>query len=131
MKAENKMLKFSAFGGLFFAILGIEWGWTIKSEMIKFDGLYSLISLILALFAIIATNFINKKDINKYPFGKCNLEPIIVISKSIILLIMFKNYPEGRLYLWQSKQLYRYFFHCTFYYHWSYYWEGNRSCQSR
>ena len=56
--------------------------------MIKFDGLYSLISLILALFAIIATNFINKKDINKYPFGKCNLEPIIVISKSIILLIM-------------------------------------------
>jgi len=26
MEAENKMLKFSACGGLFFAILGIAWG---------------------------------------------------------------------------------------------------------
>ena len=88
MKAENKILKFSAFGGLFFAILGIAWGGAIKSEMIQFDGLYSFISLGLALFAIIATNFINKSDINKYPFGKCNLEPIIVIIKSLILLVM-------------------------------------------
>ena len=88
MKAENRILKFSAFGGLFFAILGIAWGWAIKSEMIQFDGLYSFISLGLALFAIVATNFINKSDINKYPFGKCNLEPIIVIFKSLILLVM-------------------------------------------
>lgn len=88
MKAENKMLKFSAFGGLFFAILGIAWGWAINSEMISFDGLYSLISLGLALFALIATNFINKKDFKNYPFGKSTLEPIIVIIKSIVLLIM-------------------------------------------
>lgn len=88
MKAENKILKFSALGGLFFAILGVAWGWAINSEMIKFDGLYSLISLGLALFAIIAANFINKKDSNKYPFGKYNLEPIIVIIKSLVLLIM-------------------------------------------
>ncbi|MDV4149632.1 cation transporter [Clostridium sp. AL.422] len=56
--------------------------------MIQFDGLYSFISLGLALFAITATNFINKKDIIKYPFGKCNVEPIIVIVKSLVLLIM-------------------------------------------
>lgn len=88
MKAENKMLKFSALGGLFFAILGIAWGWAINSEMISFDGLYSLISLGLALFALIATNFINKKDFKNYPFGKSTLEPVIVIIKSIVLLIM-------------------------------------------
>lgn len=88
MKAESKMLRYSAVGGLFFAILGIAWGWAIKSEMISFDGLYSLISLGLALFAIITTNFINKKDFKNYPFGKYNLEPIIVIIKSIVLLIM-------------------------------------------
>lgn len=88
MKAESKMLRYSAIGGLFFAILGIAWGWAIQSEMIKFDGLYSLVSLGLALFAIIAANFINKKDFKKYPFGKYNLEPIIVIIKSIVLLVM-------------------------------------------
>ncbi|MBD7915934.1 cation transporter [Clostridium sp. Sa3CUN1] len=56
--------------------------------MISFDGLYSLVSLGLALFAIITTNFINKKDFKNYPFGKYNLEPIIVIVKSIVLLLM-------------------------------------------
>ena len=56
--------------------------------MITFDGLYSLISLGLALFAIGCTNFINKRDFKKYPFGKANMEPLIVIIKSIVLLIM-------------------------------------------
>ena len=88
MKAENKVLKFSAIGGLFFAILGIAWGWAIDSEMIKFDGLYSLVSLGLALFAIMVTNFINKSDFKNYPFGKSILEPLLVIFKSVILLIM-------------------------------------------
>ncbi|WP_300383320.1 cation transporter [Clostridium sp.] len=56
--------------------------------MITFDGVYSLISLGLALFAIGCTNFINKRDFKKYPFGKANMEPLIVIIKSIVLLIM-------------------------------------------
>jgi predicted Co/Zn/Cd cation transporter (cation efflux family) len=55
--------------------------------MITFDGLYSFISLILALFAIITTNFINKNDFKNYPFGKATLEPILVIIKSLVLLI--------------------------------------------
>lgn len=88
MKEESRILKFSALGGLFFAILGISWGWAIDSDMITFDGLYSLISLGLALFAIGCTKFINKRDLKKYPFGKANMEPLIVIIKSIVLLIM-------------------------------------------
>lgn len=55
--------------------------------MITFDGLYSLVSLGLALFAIITTNFINKNDFNNYPFGKATLEPLLVIIKSLVLLI--------------------------------------------
>lgn len=87
MKAENKVLKFSAIGGLFFAILGITWGWALNSEMIKFDGLYSLISLGLAIFSIMVTNFINKNDFENYPFGKYIVEPLLVIFKSTILLM--------------------------------------------
>lgn len=88
MKAENKILKFSALGGLFFAVLGIAWGWAIDSEMIAFDGLYSLVSLFLSIFAIMVTTFISKNDFKRYPFGKAALEPIIVIIKSIVLLGM-------------------------------------------
>ncbi len=40
------------------------------------------------MFAIITTNFINKSDFKNYPFGKATLEPMIVIIKSLVLLIM-------------------------------------------
>lgn len=56
--------------------------------MIAFDGLYSLISLFLAIIAIMVTNFINKTDVNRYPFGKSALEPILIIAKSTVLLLM-------------------------------------------
>ncbi|MGL4774114.1 MAG: cation diffusion facilitator family transporter [Clostridium sp.] len=56
--------------------------------MITFDGLYSLISLFLSIFAIMVTTFISKSDFKKYPFGKAALEPIIVVIKSIVLLGM-------------------------------------------
>lgn len=56
--------------------------------MIKFDGLYSLISLGLAIFSIIVTNFINKTDFENYPFGKYIVEPLLVIFKAVILLII-------------------------------------------
>lgn len=56
--------------------------------MITFDGLYSFISLILSVVAIKVTNFINKSDAEKYPFGKAILEPILVGVKSLVLIIM-------------------------------------------
>lgn len=88
MKVEKDMLKFSAAGALFFAILGIAWGIVISSSMIMFDGLYSLISLFLSIIAIAITNFIEKSDYEKFPFGKGILEPLTVAFKSIVLIIM-------------------------------------------
>ena len=88
MKVEQNMLKFSAAGGLFFAILGIGWGLAISSDMIMFDGVYSLISLFLAMVAIFMANYIEKKDDGKFPFGKGMLEPITVAFKSLVLIIM-------------------------------------------
>jgi len=88
MKTENKLLKFSAAGGLFFALVGIGWGIFIDSEMIMFDGVYSLISLFLSLFSIIICKFIAKKDKVNFPFGKKALEPIVVAFKSIVLIVM-------------------------------------------
>lgn len=88
MKVENKMLKFSAYGCFFFAAFGIGWGVFIKSSMIMFDGLYSLISLFLSVLAIWITNYINKSDFERFPFGKGILEPLTVALKSIVLIIM-------------------------------------------
>lgn len=88
MNMEGKILRFSAYGALFFAVLGIAWGWAIDSKMITFDGFYSFISLLLSLLAIEATKYINKKDAENFPFGKAVLEPLLVIFKSLVLLFM-------------------------------------------
>lgn len=88
MELEKNMLKLSALGGLFFAVLGIVWGISIKSSMIMFDGLYSLISLCLTVLAMWITEYINKNDFKKFPFGKVVLEPITVALMSIVLILM-------------------------------------------
>lgn len=88
MGTESYLLKISTLGTLFFAVLGIAWGWTVKSEMILFDGMYSLGGVILSLLALMGSIYINKKDYEKYPFGKRMIEPLIVIIKSLAIFIM-------------------------------------------
>lgn len=85
MSSENKVLKISALGGLFFSVLGISWGWAIQSEMILFDGMYSLIGLVMAMLSLYISNFIDKRDGDKFPFGKHIIEPLTVAFKSLIL----------------------------------------------
>ncbi|MDK0977500.1 cation transporter [Clostridium perfringens] len=56
--------------------------------MILFDGMYSLGGVILSLLALMGSIYINKKDYEKYPFGKKMIEPLIVIIKSLAIFIM-------------------------------------------
>ena len=88
MKLENKILKLSVIGALFFALFGIAWGWAIKSDMIIFDGLYSFISVVLSMFSLYINNYMAKRDFEKFPFGKHILEPIVISIKSLIIAIM-------------------------------------------
>ena len=88
MKLENKILKLSVIGALFFALLGIAWGWALDSEIIIFDGLYSFISVILSMASLFISNYIARKDNDKFPFGKSILEPLIISIKSLIILLM-------------------------------------------
>lgn len=88
MKLENKILKLSVIGALFFALFGIAWGWAIKSDMIIFDGLYSFISVVLSMLSLYINNYMAKRDFEKFPFGKHVLEPIVISIKSLIIAIM-------------------------------------------
>lgn len=88
MKVENKILSFSVCGALFFAILGITWGWAIDSQMVLFDGMYSLVSLILSMMSLFISNYITKKDQEKFPFGKNILEPMVISLKSFVIAAM-------------------------------------------
>jgi len=88
MKTEKNLLTLSAAGGLFFSVLGLAWGMMSHSSMIMFDGLYSFISLCTSIVAICISNYIYKKDFEKFPFGKGILEPITVAFQSVVLVVM-------------------------------------------
>ena len=85
---EKKLLKISVYGAVIFAVTGVIWGYLISSQMVMFDGLYSLISVMLSLLSLFAVQFIQKRDAKKFPFGKEMLEPIVIIIKYVVMLFL-------------------------------------------
>lgn len=88
MDNESKILKLSVMGTLFFAVLGISWGWLVNSDMILFDGIYSFIGVILSSASLFVCKIIKEKDNRDFYFGKYILEPLIITINSLVLTIM-------------------------------------------
>jgi len=85
---EKRILLFSTILAVAFAFFGLFGGFLANSDMILFDGIYSLISAGLSVFSIFALGQMNIPDEDKYPFGKAHFEPMIVILKSLIIIGM-------------------------------------------
>ncbi|MGL6259967.1 cation diffusion facilitator family transporter [Vibrio sp. WXL103] len=83
---ETRILKFSAFLSLSFAVLGVVLGWYVGSLVIIFDGAYSLISLLLTLLSLLVAAYIAKPAVNAFPFGKAALEPLVIAVKGAVIL---------------------------------------------
>lgn len=85
---ERRILIWSVIGAVLFAAGGIIAGVMVTSQMILFDGLYSLVSVALSLMSLFAAGFMNKKDLTNYPFGKSMLEPLVILVKYTAILIL-------------------------------------------
>jgi cation diffusion facilitator family transporter len=78
----------SAIIALLFAVVGLVIGFIVDSQMILFDGLYSLISFGLSAISLMASNFMQQADSKKYPFGAANLEAMVIIFKFVVILVV-------------------------------------------
>jgi len=85
---EQRALKFSVYGAIFFAVLGLVWGFIIKSQMILFDAIYSFISVMLSIMSVYAAKTMLVRDDKNFPFGKSQLEPMVVMFKSLVIIAM-------------------------------------------
>lgn len=85
---ERRILLWSVIGAVLFAAGGIVVGVMVVSQMILFDGLYSLVSVALSLLSLFAAGFMNKKDLTNYPFGKSMMEPLVILVKYTAILIL-------------------------------------------
>lgn len=102
---EQNILTFSACGALFFAVLALIWGVLAKSQMIMFDGIYSLISLILTgLYFYVARSIAMGSD-EKFPFGRAQMEPMVIVVQSIVLFVIcIKAFSSAVISLFSGAQ---------------------------
>lgn len=83
------MLIHSVTLSILFSIIGITAGLYTKSQMIMFDGLYSLIGVILSSLSYTSVKFMAKNEWKKFPFGKSIVEPlVIIVNYTAILLVL-------------------------------------------
>jgi len=88
LNKDKKLLMISVYGAIAFSGTGIVLGTLLKSQMILFDGLFSLISVVLTLISLIATTFMSKNDSRRFPFGKDMIEPLVITFKYAVILIL-------------------------------------------
>ena len=83
---EKRILTQSVLFAVIFALSGVIVGWLSGSHVIAFDGLYSVMSVLLSLFALLSFRFMSINDWKRFPFGKYNVEPLVVLVQSSVLL---------------------------------------------
>ncbi len=91
-KLESQLVKKSLYVTLLFALFSFILGLIFQSQVIIFDGLYSLIGVGITFFSLYAVKFTSEEDWQSFPFGKDIVEPlVIVINYSIILLLVLAS----------------------------------------
>ncbi len=86
--SEQRALRFSIAASVVFAAISFVLGILFRSQVILFDGLYSLIYVILSWSTLIALKFMRRNDWETFPFGKYTIEPLVVTIRYIALLAL-------------------------------------------
>ena len=85
---EKRILKFSIYAALFFAVLALVWGSLIKSQMLIFDGIYAFASVVMASLSVYVSKMMESGDDVKFPFGKSQMEPMVIILKALVIIVI-------------------------------------------
>ncbi|CAM3890139.1 cation diffusion facilitator family transporter [Alkalicoccus chagannorensis] len=85
---EKNVLWMSVIAAILFSGAGIVFGLLFQSQMILFDGLYSLISVGLSYLSLLAASFMSKADWERYPFGKDMVQPLVILVKYTVILLL-------------------------------------------
>lgn len=88
LEREKRVLFFSVTMTLLSSILGISMGFLSRSQIVLFDGVYSLVSLALSLTTFYTAKFMSKNDWKRYPFGKAAAEPLAMIFNYTVLIFL-------------------------------------------
>lgn len=85
---EKRILTFSALLASGFAGGGLVLGLLVGSLVIVFDGVYSLVSLVLTLLSLGVSRYIASPSKGQLPFSKAMLEPLVIAIKGLVILVI-------------------------------------------
>jgi predicted Co/Zn/Cd cation transporter (cation efflux family) len=85
-RLERRMLgaSMAATGGL--AALGVTWGVLAGSQIVLFDGMFSVIGLGLSWLSLHASALVERGPDERFPFGREALTPLVVTIQGVALL---------------------------------------------
>lgn len=83
---EQRALKFSLYGVLFFVVLAITFALLTKSDAILFDGVFSLIGFCMTLVTLKVARLAERPDDDQFHFGYTAMEPTLNLFKSLIVI---------------------------------------------
>ena len=86
--AERRGLRLSAIFASLLAFTGLVLGLASGSITILFDSGYSLLSLVLVLFSLLALKQARKPADDHYPFGRLTVEPLAVLLKGVVIALV-------------------------------------------
>lgn len=81
-------LKLSVVGYLFMAVLGVTFSMLTQSEAILLDGVYSLLSFVMALIAQRVAKLVEIPSSESFHFGYAHFEPWLNAVRALLILIL-------------------------------------------
>ena len=88
-RREALALRISAAVSLVLSVVGVVWGLAVSSQVILFDGLYSLIGFVLSWLGLRAAALVARGATPQYPFGREALAPLVVAVQALVLMGTF------------------------------------------
>ncbi|MEI8634061.1 cation transporter [Vibrio sp. PP-XX7] len=85
--SESHFLILSALFTSGFAIGGLILGWLASSLVIMFDGIYSLMGLLLTLLSLTVSHYIHHPKKSVSPMNKVILEQLMIAIKAVVIFL--------------------------------------------
>lgn len=86
--AEQRALRFSSYGALALAVLGIGFALLSGSQAILLDGLFSTLGFFMALMTLYVSRLVIRPDDEVFQYGYAHFAPLMNVLKSLVMAIL-------------------------------------------
>jgi predicted Co/Zn/Cd cation transporter (cation efflux family) len=84
----ERLLRWSLYGAVGFAVVAVVWGLVAGSRMILFDGLFSLVSVVLSGLSLLAYRAVQRGPDAAYPYGREALGSLVLVVKGVAIGVL-------------------------------------------